>query len=41
MKKQRVDLLDKSEEFKDQVKHNEKLQHELDHLTSYFKDSQK
>lgn len=41
MKKQRLDLLDKADEFNDQVKENEKLSHELKHLTKYFKDSQK
>ena len=39
MKKQRLDLLDKSDEYNEQVKDNKKLQHELEHLTTYFKDS--
>ena len=41
MKKQRVDLLDKGEDLKQQVKDNEKLKHELDHLTQYYKDALK
>ena len=38
MKKQRLDLIDKTDDYKEQVKDNEKLQHEITHLTSYFKD---
>ena len=41
MKKKRVDLIDKSDDYNDQLKENEKLSHELEHLTSYFKDSKK
>ena len=41
MKKQRLDLIDKTDDYKEQVKDNEKLQHEITHLTSYFKDGQK
>ena len=41
MKKKRVDLIDKTDEYNDQIKENEKLSHELEHLTTYFKDSKK
>ena len=41
LQRQRVDLLDKSEEYRDQVKANEQLSHELKHLTAYFKDGQR
>ena len=41
MKKQRTDLLDKTDEHMEQVKENQKLNHEIKHLTEYFKDAQK
>ena len=41
LKKQRVDLLDKSDEYKEQVEENKRLGHEIKHLTTYFKDGQK
>ena len=41
IKRQRVDLLDKSEEYKDLQRENERLSHEVKHATSYIKDGQK
>ena len=41
LKKKRVDLIDKTDDYNDQVKENHKLTHEIEHLTTYFKDSQK
>ena len=41
LKKQRVDLLDKSDEYREQVEENKRLGHEIKHLTSNFKDGQK